>query len=108
MLCNGNIFALPITHYNLEMAAEVNKAFHELKPDCVAVELAETMELKLLHAASRLPDLSVVITYDKQGNPIYYLAEPCDASFEALRLAQENKIAAHCIDLDLDEYPEIH
>ena len=36
------------------------------KPDCVAVELAETMQLQLLHAASRLPDISIVITYDKQ------------------------------------------
>ena len=108
MLCKGNITALPITHYNLEMAAEVNRAFHELQPDCVAVEFPETMQLQFLHAASRLPDLSVVLAYNRKQEPLYYLAEPCDASFEALRLALEYHVSAHCIDLDLDEYPEIH
>jgi hypothetical protein len=101
-----NIFALPITHYNMEMAAEVRLAFERLQPDCVAVEFAETMRLQLLHAASRLPDISLVISYDKQHQPITYLCEPCDASFEALRCALERQLPAHCIDLDVDHYPD--
>lgn len=107
MLSKDNIFALPIAHYNMEMAAQVNQAFYELKPDCVAVELPETMQLQFLHAASRLPDLSVVITYDQNHSPLYFLAEPCDASFEALRLALEHNLSAHCIDLDVDGYPQV-
>src|SRR5262245_15439725 len=103
MLCKDNITALPITHYNLEMAAEVNRAFHEIQPDCVAVEFPETMQLQFLHAASRLPDLSVILAYNPEQEPLYYLAEPCDASFEALRLALEHHASAYCIDLDLDE-----
>lgn len=103
----GNIYAVPVTHYSLEMAAAVNQAFHEIKPDCVAVELAETMELQLLHAVSRLPDLSVVKTSDEHNDPLYYLIEPCDGIFEGLRLALENGLSAHCIDLDLDDYPEV-
>lgn len=102
-----NVYALPITHYTMEMAAEVNKAFHALKPDCIAVELDETMQLQLLHAAARLPDLTVVIAETPDQKPLYYLAEPCDASFEALRLALEHKCAAYCIDLNLEEYPQI-
>jgi len=56
-LQHENIYAVPIIHYNMEMAARVRLAFDEIKPDCVAVELAETMQLKLLHAASRLPGM---------------------------------------------------
>lgn len=102
-----NIFAVPIIHYNMEFAAQVRIAFERLRPDCVAVELAETMQLQLLHAASRLPDISVVVTHDKAHEPLYYMSEPCDAAFEALRSALEAQIPAYCIDLDVDYYPEI-
>lgn len=102
----GNIWILPITHYNMEMSGTALQAFHQLKPDCVAVELAETMTLQLLHAASRLPDISLVLSYRSDHQPFYYLAEPCDAAFEALRSALEAGIAAYCIDLDIDEYPD--
>lgn len=104
---HGSIFAVPIIHYNMEMATQVRLAMEAVKPDCVAVELAETMQLQLLHAASRLPDISVVTTYDKYQEPLYYLSEPCDAAFEGLRGALERNIPACCIDLDVDHYPEI-
>ena len=44
----GNIYAVPVIHYKMEFAAQVHLAFHEVQPDCVAVELAETMHLQLL------------------------------------------------------------
>ena len=103
----GNIFAVPAIHYNMEIAAQVHLAFHEVKPDCVAVELAETMQLQLLHAASRLPDIGLVITYDQKNEPIYYMCEPCDAAFEGLRCALEAQIPGYCIDLDVDDYPDV-
>jgi len=101
------IYAVPAIHYNMETAAQVRMVFDAIKPDCVAVELAETMQLKLLHAASRLPDVSVVISYDANHSPIYYLCEPCDASFECLRCALEAQIPGYCIDLDVDYYPDV-
>lgn len=107
-LRKDNIWAVPIIHYNMEMAVQVRNAFNFIKPDCVAVELAETMQLQLLHAASRLPDVSVVITYNKDLSPIYYMCEPCDAAFEGLRSALEAQVAAWCIDLDVQNYPEFH
>lgn len=100
-----NLYALPILHYNMEMAAQVKLAFDHLKPDCVAVEFAETMHLQLLHAASRLPDISVVSAENTNGKALYYLCEPCDAGFEALRSALEHQIPAYCIDLDIEDYP---
>lgn len=101
---HGAIYLLPVLHYNMETAALARRAFLELKPDCIAVELAETMQLQLMHAASRLPDTSVVISYDKENDPIYYLCEPCDAAFEGLRSALESQTPCYCIDLDVDNY----
>lgn len=103
-----NIHILPALHYNIETAAIVCKTFYELQPDCVAVELAETLQEPLLRAASRLPDISVAIAWNTNNNPIYYLCEPADAAFEALRSALENGKAAYCIDLDIDGYPDVH
>ena len=102
-----NIYAVPVIHYNMETAACVRLAFEEIQPDCVAVELAETMELQLLHAASRLPDISIVMTYDREKQPLYYMCEPCDGAFEGLRSALEHNIRSYCIDLDVDRYPDI-
>ncbi len=104
---SGNVHAIPVVHYTMEFAAHVKKVFDRLKPDCIAVELAETMQLQLLHAASRLPDISLVMSHDKLFQPIYYLSEPCDAAFEALRCALEHQLPAFCIDLDVDFYPEM-
>lgn len=102
-----NIYAVPIVHYNMEIASQVKLAFDTLKPDCVAVELPETMQDPLIHAASRLPDISVVLTHNQDHTPLYLLCEPCDASFEALRSALEHRVAAYCIDLDVDYYPDL-
>ena len=107
-LYKERIFAVPILHYKMELAAAVKVAFDEIKPDCVAVEFAETMQLQLLHAASRLPDISVVITQSKKQEPLYYLCDPCDGAFEGLRSALEAQIPAYCIDLDIDGYPDVH
>lgn len=103
-----NVYAIPILHYKMEFAAQVKHAAEVLKPDCIAVELAETMENALIHAASRLPDISVVTAHSKTKQPIYYMIEPCDAAFEGLRCALEQQAVPHCIDLDVDDYPDIH
>lgn len=107
-LRKDNIWAVPIIHYNMEMAAHVRQVFMDLQPDCVAVELAETMQLQLLHAASRLPDISVVMAQNDGSFPTYYMCEPCDAAFEGLRSALENGAAAWCIDLDVENYPNVY
>ena len=106
-LQKDNIWAVPIIHYNMEMAGQVRSAFLALQPDCVAVELAETMQLQLLHAASRLPDISIVTAWQQRKPPIYYMCEPCDPAFEGLRSALEGGCGAWCIDLDVETYPEV-
>ena len=106
-LQKGNLYAVPIIHYNMEMAAQVKMTFDLLKPDGVAVEFPETMQTQMLLAASRLPDISLVLTYQSDHTPLYFLSEPCDPLFEALRSAAESQIDAYCIDLDVDRYPEV-
>lgn len=97
----NNIFAVPVLHYSMEFAMQAKLAFETLKPDCVVVELSESMEKNLIRAAARLPDISVV-----ENDPLYYLCEPCDAAFEALRSAIELGLPAYCIDLDVADYPQ--
>lgn len=100
-----NVYLVPVLHYNLETALLTRQLFCKLQPDCVAVELPETMEEQLLQAARRLPDIAVVFAYSQERVPLYYLATPGDSSFEALRSALEAGVAAYCIDLDVDYYP---
>jgi hypothetical protein len=102
----GNIYIVPTMHYTMEFAACVRKAFTTLQPDCVAVELPETMQEAFLHGASRLPDLSCVVA-ESSDETLFFPIEPCDASYEALRSAEENQVAAFCIDLDVKGYPKV-
>lgn len=101
------VIAVPVLHYTMEIAAEVKRVFDAYQPDCVAVELPESLQPLFLRAAGRLPDISVVMT-GTMDNPLYYLAEPCDAAFEALRIALEHNKGAFCIDLEVERYPEYH
>ncbi len=102
----GNLYLVPILHYNLEFTSQAKIALEAIQPDCIAVELPETMQLQMLHAASRLPDISVIKTYSAAGSAICFMSEPCDALFEGLRTSLEKGIPGYCIDLDVDGYPE--
>lgn len=104
-LQQGNIYALPVLHYKMEFAQEVKKLFEHLQPDCVAVELPESLTPALTRAASRLPDISVVEAKCGEAPPLYYLCEPCDASLEGLRSALEKGVSSFCIDLEVEDYP---
>ena len=100
MIQYDNIFLIPSLHYSLECAQEVFQCFHTLKPDCVALELPQSLESSFLHATSRLPDISVLQTSSQ-----YFLIEPCDPFFEAARLAQETQTPVFCIDKTVYSYP---
>lgn len=99
-LNKGSIYAVPILHYTMELAMSVKLAFDAIKPDCVAVELPENLQDQFVHAAARLPDISVIQT---EGN--YYLCEPCEPTLEGLRSALDLHKGAYCIDLDVENYP---
>mgnify|MGYP000117835137 CR=1 FL=1 len=105
-LIQKEVYAIPILPYKMEMACLVKLALEEIKPDCIAVELPETIQPQACQAARRLPNLSVILV-EKESGPSYIMCEPCDPIFEGLRSAVEKGIDAFCIDLALYDYPEI-
>ena len=100
-------YIVPIFHYTMELAACVRAAFCHYHPDCVAVELPEPLQDTSLRAASRLPDISVITSFTANEERLCYLAESCDAGFEAIRSALDAHVPAFCIDLDVAGYPEL-
>lgn len=77
--------------YSMESAVHTHLALESIEPDCIAVEMPQSLQESLKRAACRLPDISV-IKAEK-----YILAEPCDAAFEALRFGLEHNIPTFCI-----------
>lgn len=107
LLQQGNLFGLPIIHYSFEMAIQVRLAFETVRPDCIAVELPETMQQQMVQAGARLPDISLVRATSHFESPLYFLCEPCDPAFEAIRLGLEHRLPIACVDLDVEGYPSI-
>ncbi|UFS72206.1 hypothetical protein LPW11_08430 [Geomonas sp. RF6] len=100
----GNVHALPILHYRMEFAHLVRQALDEVRPDCIAIELAPTLREHFLRGVRRLPELSV-LSYQVAEQTVYLIIEPADPLVEGARLALEHDIPLHLIDLDLDDYP---
>ena len=108
----GPVHALPVLHYRMEFAHLVRMAFHQVRPDAVAIELPSTLELPFLRAVRRLPQISVLSyqTEVKKGvsETVYLLVEPADPLVEAARLALESGVPLHFVDIDTDNYPRHH
>jgi hypothetical protein len=107
----GPVHALPILHYRMEFAHLVRQAIDRVKPDCIAIELPDTIGEQFIRGVRRLPEISV-IWYDLKGNggsqTVYLLIEPADPLVEGARLALERQIPLQLIDLDVEQYPEHH
>ena len=100
----GNVHALPVLHYRMEFAHLVREAFLALKPDCIAIELPQTLEPQFLRGVRRLPELSV-LAYHVGTQSVFLIIEPADPLIEGARLALEHEIPLHLVDIDLDSYP---
>src|SRR5260370_42511780 len=100
---SSRIIHAPILHGSLPFAVAVRDIFLRERPDCVAVELPETLEAPVERAVRRLPLLSVV-RYELSEGPAFLLVEPCDGILEALRLAREHGGPSFLVDRDSDRY----
>src|SRR5258706_7934461 len=100
---NSRIVYAPILHGSLPFAVAVRRIVLRERPDCIAVELPETLEAPVERAVRRLPLLSV-LRYETAAGPTFLLVEPCDGVFEALRLAREIGVPSHLVDRDCDSY----
>jgi len=86
----------------------VRQAAEALRPDCIAVELPETLGPQVLAAVKRLPLLSVVHYQEASGRPVYLPIEPADPLVEALRLGLERGLPVHLVDRDVEGYGRHH
>lgn len=102
----GPVHALPVLHYRMEFAHLVRQAFDRVSPDCVAIELPDTIEEQFIRCIRRLPEISV-LWYDikvsgGESRTLYLLIEPADPLVEAARLALERGIPVRLVDLDIE------
>jgi len=105
----GPVHALPVLHYRMEFAQLVRLAFRQVRPEAVAIELPATLEAPFRRALARLPQVSVISyqteTAKEHSATVYLLVEPADPLVEAARMALEQGLPLHFIDVDTDSYP---
>jgi len=99
---HDNVLVLPVLYGKLEYADLVRRAVDELTPDALAVELPDTLASAIDAAVRRLPEISVILYEDGDGNPVYLPVEPADPLFEAVRRARELQLPVHFVDIDVD------
>lgn len=105
-LSRGRYRFLPVVPGRMEFAEEVRRVILTDRPEVVAVELPYTLEEASLRAVERLPQVSVIIYQDSEGQgAIYVPVEITDPIMEAVRSAREVKAAIHFVDPDLDQRP---
>jgi hypothetical protein len=102
------LITVPVLHGRLEFAAAVRQALEATRPDCVAVELPETLTRHVLRGVERLPLLSVVHYEDSGGRAVYLLIEPADPAIEALRWGLEQGLPVSLVDQDVEAYGRHH
>lgn len=100
------VHILPVLHEKLEYGDLARRAFDELQPDAVAVEIPSSLEKAWLRAVQRLPRISIVLYENDEGRTIYLPVQPADPLTEAARLALAAKIPIKCVDLDVDGYAD--
>ncbi len=106
-----NIYCIPSVHGSIDFGQRVRSAYFDVKPDCIAVELPDSLMSPILQGIKRLPYLSVISfldTFDEDKNTStyhYIPIQPCDSIIEACRLAVENGIELYFVDRDMTGIP---
>jgi hypothetical protein len=103
---SGGVSILPVFHERLEAADQVRRAFRELAPDAVAVEMPSSLERVWLRGVDRLPAISVLLYENAHDETIYLPIQPADPMVEAARSARERGLRLTCADLDTDGYAD--
>jgi hypothetical protein len=101
-----NIYVIPTFHSRLEFAKLVRKAFFNVFPDVICVELPDNIREEVIEGISRLPFLSL-ITYADTLNPKklnFVPIDPGDSIIEAIRIGLEHDFPIEFIDLSVKDY----
>ncbi|MFX1252375.1 MAG: hypothetical protein ACFFCZ_12290 [Promethearchaeota archaeon] len=97
-----NLYGVPSVHFSAEFALKLRRAFFELIPDTIAIELPPFLQSVFLQAIDRLPVVSVIIYPGMGDMPTYLPVDPCDSMVEALALAKQNQIDTYFVDMLVD------
>lgn len=102
-----NIYFVPTFHNRLQFVLEVRKAFSEIKPDIVVVELPDIYYSEVIKAIDMLPSLSMLCIENSKKSLEYIPIFPSDSIIEGIRLARENKLPVAFIDVAIKDYKTI-
>ena len=101
-----NIRVIPTFHSRIEFAKLVNKAFFQVSPDLIAVELPNNVRKEVVEAIKRLPFLSL-LGYADSLNPrrlSFIPIDPGDSIIEGVRMGIKHDIPVEFIDLSVKDY----
>lgn len=96
----------PILHGRAAFSTYIRELCNKEKYDCIAVDLPEPFKEEVCDAVNELPYISATTATSKteSGPPLYYIpTDPCDATIEGIRQAQQKRIPCHFIG-----YPELY
>ncbi|MBN1802766.1 MAG: hypothetical protein JW891_14755 [Candidatus Lokiarchaeota archaeon] len=104
-----NLHVIPSFHSRIEFAKLVNKAFFQVSPDLIAVELPSNIREEVFESIKRLPFLSL-LGYADTLNPTqlsFVPIDPGDSIIEAIKLGLEHDIPLELVDLSVKDYSPI-
>ena len=109
-LVRGRFTYFPVAPGRLEFSIELRRALLAAKPQVVAVELPATLADAYLRAVARLPEMSVILYPEDDGEDdraVYIPVEPADPFTEAVRTALEMGAEPLFAEPDFGERPHL-
>src|SRR6516162_3774874 len=109
-LQRGRFLYFPVVPGRVEFAVALRRLLLERKPKLVAVELPGFLERAFQQALARLPEMSVILYMEEEGDEdraIYVPVEPADPFTEALRTAGEIGAEAIFLEPNTNERPHL-
>ncbi len=101
-----NIYVIPTFHSRIEFARLVRRAYYNVFPDVIAVELPDNIRDEVIEGIERLPFLSL-IAYADSLNPKkmnFVPIDPGDSIIEGIRTGLEFSVPVEFIDLSITDY----
>ncbi len=109
-LDRGRYLYFPVVPGRVEFAVALRRLLLEQRPQVVAIELPSFLEDAYRRALARLPEMSVILYSEENGDEdraIYVPVEPADPFTEALRTAVEIGAQILFLEPDSNERPHL-
>jgi hypothetical protein len=106
----GRYLYFPVAPGRVEFAVALRRLLLEQRPQVVAIELPSFLEDAYRRALARLPEMSVILYTEENGDDdraIYVPVEPADPFTEALRTAVEIDAQILFLEPDSNERPHL-